>query len=122
MLRLASLSLLAAALAGCAFFEDHEDYHGVPQDPPDLRVQQSPNDTVRVGETVTFTAVFRDSLNSKWLYDLTLNIDGRLQVFGEERSIRWTPSVPGNYRSRLRVADGSIRSRATLSFYTVVLP
>ena len=69
---LATLALLAIAITGCSPDSD-SDYPREPAGPPDLTVRQSPNDTIRLGETVTFTAVFRDSLNPKWLYDWTLN-------------------------------------------------
>lgn len=113
---------LALGLAGCAFFESSEDFHGVPSDPPDLTVRQSPNDTVRAGETVAFTALFRDSLNPKWLYSWTFNVDGAVPSGGTERSVRWTPSAPGNYRGNVRVSNDRASSRAYLSFRTVVLP
>ena len=118
---LLALGLLAATLSGC-WPDSGPDYHGVPSDPPGLRVRQAPNDTIRLGETVTFTAVFRDSLNPKWLYSWTLNVDGAVPVGGRERSIRWTPSTSGSYRSTVWVGDERARSRSTISFRTVVLP
>ena len=118
--RAALLTLAAVALTGC-WPDTGPDYYEL-ADPPDLRVRQSPNDTIRVGETVTFTAVFRDSLNPKWLYSWTLNLGGRPQVFGKERSIQWTPSIPGEYRSDVYVGDARASSSSTISFRTVVLP
>ena len=112
--------LALTSLTGC-WPDTGPDYVGL-ADPPDLRVRQSPNDTIRVGETVTFTAVFRDSLNPKWLYSWTLNVDGQPQVFGKERSIRWAPLTPGSYRSSVIVSSDRSSSRAYISFQTVVLP
>ncbi len=114
------LLVLCLALTGC-WPDTGPDYYEL-ADPPDLRVRQSPNDTIRIGETVTFTAVFRDSLNPKWLYSWTLNVDGQPQVFGKERSIRWAPSSPGSYRSSVIVSGDRASSRATISFTTTVLP
>ena len=117
---LLAFGVALTSLVGC--WPDHgPDYVGL-ADPPDLRVRQSPNDTIRVGETVTFTAVFRDSLNPKWLYDWTFNVNGAAPVFAKERSARWTPLAPGSYRSNVWVSDVRASSRATITFSTTVLP
>ena len=118
--RAALLTLAAVALTGC-WPDTGPDYYEL-ADPPDLRVRQSPNDTIRVGETVTFTAVFRDSLNPKWLYTWTFNVDGAVPVFDTVRSARWTPLAPGSYRSNVWVSDVRASSRATITFSTTVLP
>ena len=118
---LLALGFIAATLTGC-WPDTGPDYHGEAADPPDLRVRQSPNDTIRLGETVTFTAVFRDSLNPKWLYDWTFNVNGAAPVFAKERSARWTPLAPGSYRSNVWVSDVRASSRATITFSTTVLP
>ncbi len=121
--RLAALALLAAALTGCWPADHGGDFHGVPQDPPDLRVQQSPNDTIRIGETVTFTAVFRDSLNPKWRYNWRINTNSAAATGSKSRMVRWVaPSVPGVYESRLFVSDVSASSRAEIYVRTTVLP
>lgn len=119
---LAALALTAVLLVGAGCDGSGPDYHGMSADPPDLRVRQSPNDTIRVGETVTFIAVFRDSLTSKWLYSWTLNVFGRDQTYGHERSIRWTPQVAGSYTGGVSVSNAAATSRARLNFETVVLP
>ncbi len=117
----ALLALTLIPLPGCMPASD-DGILGELADPPDLRVRQSPNDTIRVGETVTFTAVFRDSLNPKWLYNWSLNDNGAVPVGGSERSIRWVPPSPGTYRGSLFVRDAPANSRASIFFTTTVLP
>lgn len=110
---------------GCAFMQDDDgDYHGERSDPPDLTVRQSPSSTVRLGDTVTFTAVFRDSLNPKWLYDWALNDNGAVPVGGHERTIRWVPPTSGTFLGNLWVYNASVSSRATIYYrkynYTLI--
>ena len=120
--RLARAALFALlTLPGCMPASD-DGILGELADPPDLRVRQSPNDTIRVGETVTFTATFRDSLNPKWLYTWTFNVDGAVPVFDTVRSARWTPLAPGAYRGNVHVGDARISSTSSISFRTIVLP
>lgn len=122
MRHLLALALLAISLAGCWPDDSGSDYPGERSDPPDLTVRQSPNDTIRLGESVTFTAVFRDSLNPKWLYDWTFNVDGAVIVAAKERTARWTPAAAGNYRGNVHVGDDRASSGAYISYRTVVLP
>ena len=114
-----ALGLIAATLTGC-WPDTGPDFHGVTPDPADLSVRQSPSSPVRAGDTITFTAVFKDSLNPKWLYNWSLNDNGAVPFGGRERSIRWAPPMPGSYIGRVYVTSGN--SRSTLSFRTTVLP
>lgn len=118
-LRLAALALL---LTGC-WPDTGPDYHGETPNPADLTVRQSPNDTVRVGETVTFTAVFRDSLNPTWRYSWRINTNSTTATLSQARTVPWVaPSVPGEYVSRLFMSDVSDGGRAQIYVKTYVLP
>lgn len=109
---------LAVLVAGC-WPDDGPDYHGETPDPADLTVRQSPNDTVRLGETVTFTAVFRDSLNPKWQYFWALCDNCVASVGGRERTIHWAPADTGLYRGRVYV--NSMNTRSNRYFQTIVV-
>ncbi len=121
-LRLAALALLAAALAGC-WPDDGPDYHGERAYPPDLTIRQSPGSTVRVGDTVTFTAVFRDSLNPDWTYNWRIDTYSPTPTVSTKRAVRWVaPSMPGEYLSSLFVSKASDGSRRAGYVRTLVHP
>ena len=115
MRRLPLALVLLVALAACDS-SGHEPEVGGP-DPADLRVRQTPNDTVRAGTVVTFTAVYADSLRAgdrvTWSFR---------PGFVEGRSVtRQTPTTPGVYEGMVTVrrADDGV---STLLFRTVVVP
>ena len=111
------LGLCAPLLAACI---DPELDDQVPDPVPgDLRVRHEPNDTVRVGTTVRFTAVFADSLNLA-AYTIVWDLGGNQG--GPGRTIEWTaPSTPGTYNGSVLASRGEEQS-AGLFFMTVVVP
>ena len=115
MRRLFALALLAA-LAGCDPSSHEPEVPG--PDPGDLRVRQSPNDTVRAGTVVTFTAVYADSLRAGDQVGWALNNGAEWR---EGRIVEWLAPSPGSYVANVTVrtpTDGV----STLVFRTVVVP
>ncbi len=122
-LRCAAL-LSLVLLPACSLWGDEGvDDHGTRPNPRDLTVRQSPGSTVRVGDTVTFAAVFKDSLNPTWQYSWRINTNSANAKGSEERTVQWVaPLVPGEYVSSLFMSDVSAKSRAQIYFTTIVLP
>ena len=111
-----------ASLTGC-WPDTGPDYHGETPDPADLTVRQSPSGSVRVGDTVTFTAVFKDSLNPKWEIRWDLTSADPAQQFKQGRQVTWiAPNRPGTHFGDLRVTRPDGPSRAILSFNIVIAP
>ena len=112
------LALYTSLLAACVDPYQLDDQVPDPV-PGDLRVRHEPNDTVRVGTTVRFTAVFADSLNAA-AYRIVWNFGGNQG--GPGRTIEWTaPSTPGTYDGEVHASRGEEQS-AVRHFVTVVVP
>ena len=117
--RLALFAALAL-LPACGAFDTGPPDPGPPDPATDLTVRQTPNDTVRVGTAVRFTAVFADSLKG---YEVTWNLPNPDITARKGRTVEWAGSeLPGTYYTRVSVYAGPEGGTTFLTVSTHVRP
>ena len=110
------LSLLLSTMLGACSIMEIEPPDHPPNPAPDLRVLQEPNDTVRVGSTVRFTALFADSTKG---YRVTWQLADRTSLTG--RTVEWqVPTQPGTYYNGVQVLAGPNNGSTSVIFTTYV--
>ena len=118
--RLLALFACASVLPACGAFEHSPPDTGPPNPAGDLTIRQTPNDTVRVGTAVRFTAVFADSLKG---YEVTWDLPNPDITARKGRTVEWAGSdLPGTYYTQVSVYAGPNDGTTSLTVSTHVRP